>query len=228
MTYLRFLVSIFILVSLSGKAQSTFLLTDTLVLFSGQSQLSDVVSGQVKFYNISGTTLSMRWVREQENIPPWWRSSVCTEYYCFSIPDDSASWTLLPGDSDLLYIHIYPYGNTGLGDVVLKLFDTNNPTQAQRIRFSVDVVASIHEQSDINFHIWPTLVNDNIEVKIGQLASGGTLEVMNTEGKVVSMQFIPQGINSILLTTDFLPQGYYLIRYIDNKGQYASQRFIKQ
>jgi hypothetical protein len=101
--------------------------------------------------NTSGDTLNLRWVRVEENIPNYWRSSVCTEYFCSNIPDDSLSWTLLPGDVDMTYIHIYPYGFADTGNVVLKIFNVDNPSDSVRVTYHADVTTGIAEHSAVSF-----------------------------------------------------------------------------
>jgi hypothetical protein len=134
--------------SLSVKAQS-FSVTENYVTLAGPANATEIPSAywSPTIYNTSGDTLTLRWIRVEENIPAWWRSSICTEYYCFSIPDDSATWTLLPGDSDMIYIHMYPYGYSDTGNVVVKLFDVNNPSDSTRVMFHADIGVGVEEQA---------------------------------------------------------------------------------
>ena len=134
---IRLLLLSAVLLQIAQINAQSFTITSNFQSFSGPASANDIPSAawSPTIYNTSGDTLTLRWVRAEENIPGWWRSSVCTELYCYSIPDDSATWNLLPGDSDMLYIHLYPYGYSDTGNVVIKLFDVNNPSDSARVCF---------------------------------------------------------------------------------------------
>jgi hypothetical protein len=133
-------------------AQS-FTVTTTYVTMSGDVTSSSIASAAwtPTIQNTSGDTLTLRWVRVEENIPAYWRSSVCTEYHCSSIPDDSLEWTLLPGDADMTYIHIYSYGYADTGNVILKIFNVNNPADSVRVMYHADVTTGIDEHETVSF-----------------------------------------------------------------------------
>ena len=208
------------------KAQTTFTVNDTLVQFSGSAQASDIVSGYVKFYNVSGDTLPMRWVR-LENIPAWWRSSVCTEYYCFTIPDDSASWNILPGDSDLIYIHIYPFGNAGTGDVVVRLFDTRNPTQFTDIRFVADALTSVPENTAAAFSFWPSPAGNAVNVQLNA-AEGGVFNVYDLTGRIAVSQAAAAGTGNVSLDLTGLPAGVYSLVFLSDAGAVSAVKLVKE
>ncbi|MCU0434377.1 MAG: T9SS type A sorting domain-containing protein [Bacteroidia bacterium] len=205
----------------------TFAVTDTVVYFSGSAQATDIVSGYAKIYNTSGDTLPLRWVRAQENIPGWWRSSVCTEYYCFAIPDDSATWNLLPGDSDLVYIHIYPYGNSGTGDVVVRLFDTRQPAAFTDIRFVVDVLASVPEQGTISFNSWPSPAADWLNVQLNTPREG-QLQITDVAGRIVHTQAVSAADARLELNVARLETGLYSVIFESEQGERAVVKFVKQ
>jgi Secretion system C-terminal sorting domain len=208
------------------QAQTTFTVNDTLVQFSGSAQASDIVSGYVKFYNVSGDTLPMRWVR-LENIPAWWRSSVCTEYYCFTIPDDSASWNLLPGDSDLVYIHIYPFGNAGTGDVIVRLFDTRNTAQFTDIRFVADALTSVPENAAAAFSFWPSPAGNVVNVQ-RNAAEGGVFNVYDLTGRIAVSQAAAAGAGNVSLDLTGLPAGIYSLVFLSDAGTVSSVKLVKK
>jgi hypothetical protein len=216
-----------ILLLAAGLRAQTFTVADTVVYFSGPAQATDIVSGYVKFYNTTADTLPMRWVRAQENIPGWWRSSVCTEYYCFSIPDDSATWNILPGDSDLVYIHIYPYGNSGIGDVVVRLFDTRQPATFSDIRFVVDVLASVPEQNTAVFNCWPSPAHNVLNVQL-TTAQNGLLTVTDVAGRMVHTQAVSAADALLQLNVGMLEAGVYAMNFVSGAGDRVVVKFVKE
>jgi hypothetical protein len=137
----------------SALTAQSFTVSTTYVAFSGSATSSSIASPAwlPTISNTSGDTLHLRWVRVEQNIPNYWRSSVCTEYHCSSIPDDSLSWTLLPGETDMTYVHIYPYGFADTGNVVLKIFNVDNPSDSFRVMFHCDVTTGIEEHETVSF-----------------------------------------------------------------------------
>lgn len=140
------------LFTVAASAQS-FTVSTNYVTMAGDASSSSIASAAwtPTITNTSGDTLNLRWVRVEENIPNYWRSSVCTEYFCSNIPDDSLSWTILPGDVDMAYIHIYPYGFADTGNVVLKIFNVENPSDSVRVVYHADVTTGIEEHSAVSF-----------------------------------------------------------------------------
>lgn len=134
------------------SAQS-FTVSTNYVSMTGNASSNDIPSAPwtPTITNTSGDTITLRWVRAEENIPPYWRSSVCTQYFCSSIPDDSLTWILLPGDNDMAYIHIYPYGFADTGNVVLKIYNVDNPSDSVRVMYHADVATDIEEHSAISY-----------------------------------------------------------------------------
>lgn len=195
----------------SLNAQS-FIVTSAFQSFSGPCGWSDIPSPNWSpvIHNISGDTITLRWVRVEQNIPPWWRSSVCTELYCYSIPDDSATWNLLPGDSDMINIHIYPYGYTDTGNVVVKLFDVNNPSDSVRIMFHCDVVTGIEE-----YELFTYVAQNPQDHEITlSMSRSGTLIVMDELART-EMQFDIEPAQRYVIR---LKPGVYFFTFTDEEG----------
>lgn len=161
--------------------------------------------------NLSGDTLNLRWVRVEENIPNYWRSSVCTEYFCSNIPDDSLSWTILPGDVDMTYIHIYPYGYADTGNVVLKIFNVDNPSDSVRVMYHADVTTGIDEHSAVSF-IHADVFSH--EVKFGP-AEQGVWTLCDISGNlIISEKTIPgETYNAIVPDA-----GVYFFTFMNESG----------
>jgi hypothetical protein len=169
----------------AASAQS-FSVTTNYVTLSGNVSSSSIPSAAwtPTIHNTSGDTLTLRWVRVEENIPSYWRSSVCTEYHCSNIPDDSLEWILLPGDSDMMYIHIYPYNYADTGNVVLKLFNVENPSDSVRVMYHADVTTGIEEHETVSF-IHADLFSHGVEFSP---AVQGEWTLVDVNGKTIAAE----------------------------------------
>jgi hypothetical protein len=194
------------------SAQS-FTVTTNYVTLSGNVTSSSIVSAAWTpiISNTSGDTLTLRWVRVEENIPSYWRSSVCTEYHCSSIPDDSLEWTLLPGDVDMTYIHIYPYGYADTGNVVLKIFNVDNPSDSVRVMYHADVTTDIEEHETVSF-IHADLFSHGVEFSP---AVQGEWTLVDLNGKTIAAAKTKPGET---YKADVPVAGVYFFTFVSEDG----------
>lgn len=199
----------------------SFTVTTNTVSFSGTATANDIPSPvwTPTISNISGDTLILRWVRVEQHIPNYWRSSVCTEYVCSSIPDDSATITLLPGDNDMVYIHMYPYGFADTGNVVLKLFNVENPSDSARVMFHCDVATGIDEYSSVSF-LHADLFSHSVKFIPGE---EGTWSLMDVSGKIIAKQDVqPHEEYSVLVPRS----GVYFFTFVNAYGFVETRKLI--
>lgn len=208
----KLLIFAITLFSAALNAQS-FTLSTNYVTMSGSASATDIPSAAwtPTITNTSGDTIVLRWVRVEENIPNYWRSSVCTQYFCSNIPDDSLTWTLLPGDNDMTYIHIYPYGYADTGNVVLKIFNVNNPSDSARVMFHCDVTTGIDEHSGVSF-IHADLFSHAVQFAP---AESGSWTLVDISGKTIaSAQTHPGELYSATVTES----GVYFFTFVSESG----------
>lgn len=208
----RLLFFALMLSSAIAGAQS-FTVSTNYVAMSGSASSNYIVSPawNPTITNTSGDTILIRWVRVEENIPNYWRSSVCTQYFCANIPDDSLTWTLLPGDNDMAYIHLYPYGYADTGNVVLKIFNVNNPSDSVRVMYHCDVTTGIDEHNGVSF-IHADLFSH--EVKFSP-AESGSWTLVDVTGKVIVAEETYPGETYSANVTE---SGVYFFTFISESG----------
>jgi len=206
--------------ALVGKAQS-FSVTTTYVSFTGDANWSEVPSpaNMPAIQNTTGDTIVLRWVRVEENIPGWWRSSLCRASYCYSIPDDSGTFTILPGGQDMLYVHIYPYGYVDTGNVVVKLFDVNNPADSSRITFHADLTTSIQEHQAFSF-IHTDLFAHAVRFSPSE---EGTWTMTDNAGRVIEQHDVQPGE---IYATRVPTAGLYFFCFINANGVKKVRKLI--
>jgi hypothetical protein len=217
----KIIASVFFVLMASVVIAQSFTVTTVNVNFSGNAQSTDIPSPYWTpvVHNVSGDTLQLRWVRAEQNIPGWWRSSVCTEYYCYSIPDDSATWTLLPGDSDMLYVHIYPYGYADTGNVVLRLFNANDITDSSRIVFNCHVPVGIEEYSLLS-----DFRTDYSAMTVGFASNSASVyELTDATGKSIVTGIVLPGEG---ITIPVSIRGMYLLILQTEDGRRSVRRFV--
>ncbi len=216
------LISLFagLVLFVQGFSQS-FAVTTTYVNFTGSAQSSEVPSPPnfPAISNVSGDTINMRWVRVEENIPSWWRSSICRASYCYSIPDDSGSFTMLPGGVDMLYIHIYPYGFSDTGNVVVKLFNVDSPSDSERIMFHADLSTGIDEHSTMTFfHIDPA----NHQIRFSPIENGHWT-LTDVTGRTIAGESTKPGE---IYTAKVATSGIYFFTFVNAVGVVEVRKLI--
>lgn len=217
----HFFAAIFFIGSCFSLSAQSFSVTTTQVNFAGNALSSDIPSPfwTPVIHNTSGDTLTLRWNRVEQNIPPWWRSSICTEYYCYSMPDDSATWTLLPGDSDMIYVHIYPYGYADTGNVVVRVQNVENPSDSVRITYNCNVPVGIEETSVITVF----RLNYQTMSLIFSSSESATYMLTDVSGRTQNIGHVtPEATMSLTIPT----HGVYLLTLIAEDGRTSVRRFV--
>ncbi|MFM2019020.1 MAG: hypothetical protein RL007_2676 [Bacteroidota bacterium] len=217
----HFLAAIFLIGSSFSLSAQSFSVTTTQVNFAGSAVSTDIPSPfwTPVIHNTSGDTLTLRWNRVEQNIPAWWRSSICTEYYCYSMPDDSATWTLLPGDSDMIYVHIYPYGYSDTGNVVVRLHNVENPSDSVRVTFNCNVPVGIEETSVLSeFRLNYQTMNLSFSS-----TESATYFLSDISGRTQQIGNVTPGYAmSVTVST----HGVYLLTLVTEDGRKSVRRFV--
>lgn len=135
------------------------------------------------------------------------------------MPDDSATWTLLPGDSDMIYVHIYPYGYADTGNVVIRLNNVADPSDSMRVTFNCNVPVGIQEYELINyFRTDLTMMNVVYSVK-----ESSTFILSDAQGRIVETGNVIAGEEQGTTVED---HGMYLLTLLTPDGRKSVRRFI--
>ena len=144
---------------------------------------------------------------------------MCREMYCYSMQDDSGSWQILPGDSDMLYAHIYPYNYADTGSVIVKIFDVNNPADSVRVMFQCDAGVGIEENG-----FYSSLVADPAQHEVAvNLSAEGVVVLRDNLGREIARQ------NVVPMTTYRLgaaDAGLYFITFTNREGETETRKLI--
>jgi hypothetical protein len=87
-------------------------------------QAGKTVYGYGDFINTSGDTAIIRAVREEENLPPGWASSICIDV-CYPPTVDTAIVYLAPGDTQHYVMYFYTDSIPGSGNIKMRFENVN-------------------------------------------------------------------------------------------------------
>lgn len=184
----------------------------------------------IKVYNTGAENLPLKWVRTQELMPANWRTQICTEFYCFPMSTDSAMVTILPGDSDLIQVHFYPFDNYGSSTVVVKVFPASNPSDFVNLTFYGDAVAGVgvEETEKNSVSVYPNPVSGVLNVKLGELSKEARISILNSVGQEVKHLTLTGAQGSASIDVTGLPAGCYFVNVSDAQGNVVRKKFVKE
>lgn len=94
--------------------------------------------------NTSSAPINFRFARLQNNMPAGWETQMCYDL-CYapfidtiSLPDDPP-YTIAPGHVDTLFYIDFSCIGTGVGTAVVRMYNTDNPSDYVENTFSVEV-----------------------------------------------------------------------------------------
>lgn len=182
----------------------------------------------IKVYNNTSSNLTIRWVRTQQLMPPTWRTSVCNDYYCFGMYDDSAAVTILPGDSDMVQMHFYPANTPGSATIPVKIYDVNNPSDSLNITFYGNAPVGINEARKISFNTYPNPAIDKLGISLSAPTKKLSVEIYNALGQQVRIAEFNDVQKSVQVNVAALNAGYYFARIKDASGGVTVKKFVKE
>ena len=171
------------------------------------------------FHNTSETdTLTVRWLRVEEDLSPMWESAICDINACYATTQDSTPdvnyLVLAPGDSSMLDVHIRPNGAEGSAEVKVVIEEVGNPENSVEGTYVFDAITPTADVSiDYSARIFPNPAVDYFQlsnyegveqVLIYNLAGSQLRAFYNTESGV---KFDISG----------LQRGLYLVKVMNNK-----------
>lgn len=233
MKYSPFLSVSFILFFLLGishsHAQSVSTSKDS-VFASGFTSTSEFdfadIYGSFFFKNVNADTDSFRWKRVFNNLPdPTWESAVCDIYLCHGTGVDSSDFIMAKGDSGMFYAHFYPDKVGGVGEMVIEIYNIQNPEQLVRIYAQVTAWDKLNAVATIEMNpifFYPNPANQQIQLTLNDQA---ILSIKTLSGQLLQSQSLSSGAHVVDVSS--LHAGVYIVE-VARKGLVQQQRLIKQ
>lgn len=201
---------------------STIMQPDT--IFISNPTLNDISLS----YTIISNTLPMQ--NDINGAGGCWDYQFCDWYKCLPfLPSDTMNPSLsIPAtsQSSSMILDIITYTNKGQGSYILKLFETNNPSNSQIVTWNVtgcaagnECTAGISESvSKTNFILYPNPAGDFVNMEITKgYTNNGSIQVYDLAGeKLLELNGIKSSVQKIDLQS--LAAGTYFIKYKSVEG----------
>ncbi|MFA8342255.1 MAG: T9SS type A sorting domain-containing protein [Rhodothermaceae bacterium] len=179
--------------------------------------------------NTGSTALTLAIVREQNNLPAQWTSSLCFTS-CFApfldtikTTPDFGSNPVQPGDSIKVSLHVFPVTTLGTGNVQLKIINTEAVSNFKVLNFeakaeqTTDIFETNPElESYFLSQNYPNPFNPSTKIKFGLQKEGDVkIEVFNILGQKVAVlmdEYLSAGAYTVDFKAQNLSSGVYIYR----------------
>jgi hypothetical protein len=218
--------------TLGLSAQTLYFSADTLS-FEGSTDEYDVV-GHSYIVNTTNGNLSLKWVRERNDLSQGWESAICDNNNCYPATvstnvvdggNPNIPVELGPGDTSIIDVHIYPYGLTGSGEVEVCLYEVGSSDVIGCMNYTVAIGTSSTKEVDReNLQIYPNPTSDYFKLRSSEGVS--TINLYNMLGRNIRTYQVGLGKNYYI---GDLPAGMYLASIVGSKGEVIkTTRVIKR
>jgi hypothetical protein len=222
---LLFSAAFFVMMGITAHAQQLFTLEHDTVYTNGTAADFEVV-GEVDFMNNTASSLTLRWVRTQNNLTAGWASAVCyLGGTCFAPNVDSATFTMAANAVSGFSFHFSNNNTVGAGVATLMLFQPNNRANAQKVTFIANAytVGSDDNAPKVGvLSTYPNPAQNILNVKTPE--NNGTLRLTDVQGRQIFVQNVADTNHQIEMQQ--LPAGIYVLQFVGKKYR-ATQRIEK-
>lgn len=234
------LVIAFLLISCVTLAQANFRLNEDTVVYEVANDI-DWKSPTVELpINAAITTdsddLQLSWEVLENNHPDAWTSAVCDNFNCYESPEvgfTKASAPISKDSEGFIRAIMYAKKLSGNAKVVLKVFETNNPTSADTLvlvwSISLDPTSIEKHKPNYNFTLFPNPCQSELRVTFPDLVDSNVkIKIYNLVGQEQRNIHISKEDRALSVDLRKLNNGTYLIQFVSPNGQLNTQRFTKK
>lgn len=173
----------------------------------------------------SGTDMrAYTWQRSVISLPPGWRTAVCDLNICHLPTVGTEQFNQMGGDTSDIILHVYPGGSPGntanatpgTAEVHVRVFETDNPDNAENIIFFVtlDATTGTTQLEAQRLKVYPNPTSDVFRISDNTLVK--RVRVLNIIGKPALDRTIQNGEQ---LSVANLKAGMYLVQMFDDKNE---------
>jgi len=183
--------------------------------------------------NTGSSSLPLTIIREENNLPGDWSSSLCFTS-CFAPSVDTIKTTfdfgarpIKPGATVKISLHVFPMTNHGKGTVKLKILNPDAPSNVKTFTFEIKTrVVGIHTDSQIpgTYYLsqnYPNPFNPSTKIKFRlQKEENVEIEVFNILGQKVDVlinETLSPGTHTVDFNANNLPSGVYFYKMKTDK-----------
>ena len=227
-----FILCVFAISFLAGKAQFSLSSGDTITVTGNTSPTAEIV-GSSFCKNNGPDTLTLTWQIVSDTMTPGWSyTGFCDNITCYNFAvTESRSFRLLPNASGPLQIDLIPGCNPGIGNVKFLLWNSaDSANTVQLATFAINLsqgptcTNGIAETEINQISIYPNPVRNDLKVTLTQNLSNGQIDIYDLIGSKVFSQ-------PVSTTRDFdmsaLQTGIYVARISENGKIIVTKKFTK-
>lgn len=208
---------------LTGQSYSIF--PDDTISTTGI--MEDLATLTIQQINTTSGTIQLQWQKVSESVPANWEASVCDNLLCYtSLVDSGMMNPVPPSNYGFLLMHITAHVNYGTVTIRYAVWDVVNPGMKDTLTFihTVNAPTGINTLNFSQFEIYPTIVNDKINVKSNNKMPLNYF-ISNVNGQVAKYGTINNGNGEI--ECDGLSDGIYVVSVYDNNTSKREQIIIQ-
>ncbi len=215
------LLSIFLLMSFVGFSQS--LSFEKVLVEEPANPAVDDIPAFNNIINSSNQAIRARWIREVNDLPNGWKSSICDSEPCNQSRIDSADF-ILPANSSLqITPHVFPNGTAGEAQITVRVIDLDDRSNNAVATFSFPSISSVKDPFSAGPRLYPNPATDQFSILSDESLS--EITVTNMLGKLLKV--LPG--HSPSYDVSDLPNGIYLVSMKDSYGRIIKTlRFSKR
>ncbi|MEQ8704256.1 MAG: T9SS type A sorting domain-containing protein [Phaeodactylibacter sp.] len=90
-----------------------------------------------------------------------------------------------------------------------------------------DFENSLRELAELTVAAFPNPVAEQLNVTMGEGLTNGTARIYNTQGQLIWLEAVPNGIQQVAFKASHLPKGAYLLELRDQERR-GALRFVRR
>jgi hypothetical protein len=179
--------------------------------------------------NISGDTLELGIEVVKNTIDETWDGMICLQGLCLGeIRPEGFTAQMTPISGDLngyTKLTVYPAGGTQSGELRIRVYNLNNPTDGDTCTWIVNSVPGVglNESSLVDITMFPNPAQHTLNIQ--SMLSFDKVEIIDLLGKIVLSQTCKSNsMNQFDIST--LNRGNYLVRLFDGKTLLKTEKIL--
>lgn len=176
--------------------------------------------------------LTLSWRVIEKDMPSEWNNSLCDNFQCYFDVNLGTQKTAQPiGGGTPLPMEAGVNANNvgGEGKLIVKVFDSEDTTNADTISFYWNMTVSTPEVEKPTFNIYPNPARSTLNIKFEKpLKDDVEVKIYNLVGQEQRNVEVFQDNNSVSIDLRKLNNGTYLVQFINPNGKMVTQRFTKR
>tara|TARA_B110000091_G_C13785015_1_gene462929 strand:+ start:665 stop:1231 length:567 start_codon:yes stop_codon:yes gene_type:complete len=179
--------------------------------------------------NTSGDTLELGIEVVKNTIDESWDGMICLQGLCLGqIRPEGFTSQMVPISGDLngyTKLTVYPAGGTQSGELRIRVYNLNNPTDGDTCTWIVNSVPGVglNESSLVDISIYPNPAQHTLNIQ--SIVSFDKIEIIDLFGKIVLHQSFKSNSNS-QCDISSLNGGYYLVRLFNGKTLLKTEKIL--